>query len=131
MQLAPALAHLCARAGFDSTRGMCPLAACAQVRILTEPSGLAVPLSHITVSTSGEAQVRLLEIARDCSWLLLTPHHRLDTSCEAQNVYRLLRALPAVRVAFSLHAATEDLRSQLMPINRRVPLAGEIASDCF
>jgi len=63
--------------------------------IMTEPNGLNVPLSHITVSTSGEAQ----------------------------HVYTLLDALPSVRVAFSLHAANEELRSQLMPINRRVPLA--------
>jgi len=65
------------------------------IRILSDPAGLNVPLSHITVSTSGEAQ----------------------------HVYTLIAALPAVRVAFSLHAANEALRSQLMPINRRVSLA--------
>ena len=64
------------------------------VRVLTDPAGLALPLSHITISTSGEA------------------HH----------VFTLLEALPAVRLAFSIHAANESLRSRLMPINRRVPL---------
>jgi 23S rRNA (adenine2503-C2)-methyltransferase len=64
------------------------------IRVLTDPAGLAVPLSHITISTSGEAQ----------------------------HVYTLLEAVPTVRIAFSVHAANEALRSQLMPINRRVPL---------
>lgn len=64
------------------------------VRALTEPLSFAIPLSHITVSTSGEAQ----------------------------HVHTLLDALPSVRIAFSLHAANEELRSTLMPINRRVPL---------
>lgn len=65
------------------------------IRVLTDPLGLRIPLSHVTVSTSGEAQ----------------------------HVYTLLEALPAVRLAFSLHAANEQLRSKLMPINRRVGLA--------
>ena len=64
------------------------------IQVVTDTCGLNVPLSHVTVSTSGEAQ----------------------------HVYTLLAALPSVRLAFSLHAANEVLRSRLMPINRRVPL---------
>ena len=30
--------------------------------------------------------------------------------------------LPPVRLAFSLHAANDELRSRLMPINRKTPL---------
>lgn len=67
----------------------------ASIRVLTEPSGLGVALSHVTVSTAGVA-----------------PH-----------VPTLLDALPGVRLAFSVHAAEEGLRSRLMPINRTVPLA--------
>ena len=64
------------------------------VRVLTDPSGLGLALSHITVSTSGVA-------------------------C---HVYTLMAALPGVRLAFSLHAAEETLRSRLMPVNRKVSL---------
>ena len=65
------------------------------IGVLTEVQGLALPLSHVTVSTSGEAE----------------------------HVPTLVEAYPAVRLAFSVHAADEALRSRLMPINRRVPLA--------
>jgi len=65
------------------------------IRVLVDPAGLAVPVSHVTVSTSGEAE----------------------------HVHTLLQALPSVRLAFSLHAPNDALRSRLMPINRRVPLA--------
>ena len=34
----------------------------------------------------------------------------------------LLSALPRARMAFSLHAADDETRSRLMPINRRVNL---------
>ena len=40
----------------------------------------------------------------------------------APQVYSLLLALPRVRMAFSVHCADDTTRSQLMPINRRVPL---------
>ena len=64
------------------------------IRVLTDPSGFGLALSHITVSTSGVA-------------------------C---HVHTLMAALPAVRLAFSLHAANDELRSSLMPVNRKVPL---------
>ena len=49
------------------------------IRVLTDPCGLQIPLSHVTVSTSGEAR----------------------------HVYTLIDALPTVRLAFSLHAGTD------------------------
>ena len=64
------------------------------IRAMTHPSGLAVPLRSVTVSTVG-----------------LAPQ-----------VHALLEALPRVRMAFSVHCADDATRSQLMPINRRVPL---------
>lgn len=65
------------------------------IRVITDPTGLNIPLSHVTVSTSGVAQ----------------------------HVYTLLAALPSVRLAFSLHAANDELRTRLMPINSKVQLA--------
>ena len=64
------------------------------IRVLTDPLGLNLSMSHVTVSTSGVAQ----------------------------HVYTLLDALPSVRLAFSLHAANDELRTRLMPINSKVGL---------
>ncbi|KAL1507764.1 hypothetical protein AB1Y20_007374 [Prymnesium parvum] len=65
------------------------------IRVMIDPLGFCLPLKNITVSTSGEAK----------------------------NVYTLVDALPSVRMAFSIHSGDEAMRSRLMPINRRVPLA--------
>ena len=66
------------------------------IRVLSEPNGLAFPLSQITVSTVG----------------------RIDG-------LRKLAALnwPTLRIAVSLNAPTDALRDQLMPINKGMPLA--------
>jgi len=65
------------------------------VQVMTDPVGAKLPMSSVTVSTSGDAA----------------------------KVYPLLEALPRVRMAFSVHAADDATRSKLMPINRRVGLA--------
>src|SRR3989454_2829628 len=62
--------------------------------ILTDPAGMAVPVKRITISTVGLAP----QIIR-----LADQGHRF-------------------RLAVSLHAAADEQRSKLMPINRRFPL---------
>lgn len=66
------------------------------IRVLAEPNGIAFPHSQITVSTVG----------------------RIDG-------LRKLAALnwPNLRLAVSLNAANDELRNQLMPINKGMPLA--------
>lgn len=66
------------------------------IRVLNEPNGIAFPQAQITVSTVG----------------------RIDG-------LRRLAALgwPNLRIAISLNAANDELRSRLMPINRPMPLA--------
>jgi len=72
------------------------------IRVLNEPTGLAMPLTHITVSTVGriDGLRRLAALARggDRDW------HNL-------------------RLAVSLNAPDDRLRDQLMPINKGMPLA--------
>ncbi len=63
------------------------------LRILTEEPGFGVAARRITVSTVG-----------------LEPEIR-----------RLAREPIGVRLAFSLNATTDDLRSRLMPVNRKYP----------
>lgn len=66
------------------------------IQRLTDPRGLAFAPGRITISTAGVAPgiVRLAEI-----------HHNWPT-----------------KLAISLHAATDDLRDTLMPINKAYPL---------
>ena len=64
------------------------------IRIINAPWGLEIGARHITVSTSGLApQIR--ELANESTQF---------------------------RLALSLHGATDEVRSQIMPINRKYPL---------
>lgn len=69
------------------------------IDILTDPLGLAMAPRRISVSTAGH----------------------LD------GLKALLRQRPSVNIAFSLHATSETVRSQLMPINRRWPMTEVLA----
>jgi 23S rRNA (adenine2503-C2)-methyltransferase len=64
------------------------------IRIINAPWGLGIGARHITVSTSGLApQIR--ELANESTQF---------------------------RLALSLHGATDEVRSRIMPVNRRYPL---------
>lgn len=65
------------------------------VRLLNEPGRLGIGARHLTVSTSG-----------------VVP-----------GMYRMVDELPQVNLAISLHAAHDELRDELVPINRKWPLA--------
>lgn len=65
------------------------------LRLITDPHALALSPRHITVSTSGNVP-GLLKLANS--------------------------GIP-VRLAVSLHGATDEVRSRIMPVNRRWPLA--------
>ena len=69
------------------------------VRLLNDPRRLGIGARHITVSTSG-----------------VVP-----------GMDRMIEELPQVNLAISLHAATDALRDELVPINRKWPIA-EVAS---
>jgi 23S rRNA (adenine2503-C2)-methyltransferase len=70
------------------------------VRLLNDPSRLGIGARHITVSTSG-----------------VTP-----------GIDAMIEELPQVNLAISLHAADDALRDELVPINRKWPLAMVMAS---
>jgi 23S rRNA (adenine2503-C2)-methyltransferase len=65
------------------------------VRLLNDPQRLGIGARHITVSTSG-----------------VVP-----------GIDRMVDELPQVNLAISLHAASDDLRDELVPINRKWPIA--------
>jgi 23S rRNA (adenine2503-C2)-methyltransferase len=70
------------------------------VRLLNDPARLGIGARHITVSTSG-----------------VVP-----------GVDRMIEELPQVNLAISLHAADDQLRDELVPINRKWPIAEVIGS---
>ena len=71
------------------------------LRILNAPWGLAVGARNMTVSTSGLVP-RIIEFA--------------DQPLQ-------------IRLAVSLHAATDEVRSEIMPVNRKHPLP-ELMDAC-
>ena len=71
------------------------------LRLINEPWGIGIGARHITISTSGLApQIREL----------------------AQQPLQ-------IRLALSLHGATDDVRERIMPVNRKYPLA-ELLEAC-
>jgi 23S rRNA (adenine2503-C2)-methyltransferase len=70
------------------------------VRLLNDPERLGIGARHITVSTSG-----------------VVP-----------NMDRMVRELPQVNLAISLHAADDGLRDELVPINRKWPVGAVVAA---
>jgi 23S rRNA (adenine2503-C2)-methyltransferase len=71
------------------------------IQILNAPWGVGIGARHITISTSG-----------------LAPQIRLLADQPLQ-----------VRLAVSLHGATDEVRQQIMPVNRKYPL-GELLDAC-
>lgn len=72
------------------------------IEIINAPWGLNLGARHITVSTSG-----------------LVPQIKKLADCPKQ-----------IRLALSLHGATDEVRSQIMPINKKYPLA-ELIEACL
>jgi 23S rRNA (adenine2503-C2)-methyltransferase len=72
----------------------------AAVRLLNDPTRLGIGARHITVSTSG-----------------VVP-----------GIDRMIEELPQVNLAISLHAPADDLRDELVPINRKWPVAEVVAA---
>ena len=72
----------------------------ASITIITAPWGPHIGARHLTISTSG-----------------LVPEIR-----------QLAEHPQQIRLAISLHGATDEVREQIMPINRRYPLAELLAA---
>jgi 23S rRNA (adenine2503-C2)-methyltransferase len=72
----------------------------AAVRLLNDPQRLGIGARHVTVSTSG-----------------VVP-----------GIDRMIDELPQVSLAISLHAADDTLRDELVPLNRKWPIAELVAA---
>ncbi len=90
-------------------------------------------VDHCVFMGMGEPMLNLDAVLAACARLpdLGITHRRtaISTVGWVPGIRRLTEAGPPVRLALSLHAADDALRSQLMPVNDRYPLA-EVLEAC-
>lgn len=93
-------------------------------------------IGHVVLMGSGEPfdnydnVARFLRLAHDPRGLNLSLRHITVSTCGIiPNMKRFSEEFPQVNLAVSLHASNDRLRSQLMPVNRRYPMA-ELIKAC-
>src|SRR5438874_4459454 len=91
------------------------------------------PVDHAVFMGMGEPLLNLDAVLEACQRLPAVGivHRRtaISTVGWIPGIERMTREGPSVRLALSLHAADEALRSELMPVNDRYPLA-EVLAAC-
>ncbi|MBA2764424.1 MAG: 23S rRNA (adenine(2503)-C(2))-methyltransferase RlmN [Thermoleophilaceae bacterium] len=84
-------------------------------------------LNHVVFMGMGEPLLNLDAVLASCERLpdigVATSNTAISTVGWIPGIERLATEGPRVRLALSLHAAEESLRSELMPVNERYPLA--------
>jgi 23S rRNA (adenine2503-C2)-methyltransferase len=90
------------------------------------------PVNHAVFMGMGEPLMNLDNVLAACERLpelgIATSHTAISTVGWLPGIERMSREGPPVRLALSLHAATDALRSELMPVNERYPLADVLAA---
>jgi 23S rRNA (adenine2503-C2)-methyltransferase len=84
------------------------------------------PVNHAVFMGMGEPMMNLDAVLAACERLpdigIASRRTAISTVGWIPGIERLASEGPPVRLALSLHAADEDLRTQLMPVNERYPL---------
>jgi 23S rRNA (adenine2503-C2)-methyltransferase len=84
-------------------------------------------VNHAVFMGMGEPLMNLDAVLAACERLpdigIATSNTAISTVGWIPGIERMTREGPAVRLALSLHAADDALRSELMPVNERYPLA--------
>jgi 23S rRNA (adenine2503-C2)-methyltransferase len=90
------------------------------------------PLTNAIFMGMGEPMMNLDAVLAACERLpelgISHRHTAVSTVGWIPGIERMAREGPAVRLALSLHAPEDALRSELMPVNERYPLAGVLAA---
>ena len=90
------------------------------------------PVDHAVFMGMGEPMMNLDAVLAACERLpdlgIGNRHTAISTVGWIPGINRLARAPMPIRLALSLHAADEALRSELMPVNERYPLADVLAA---
>ena len=91
-------------------------------------------VNHVVFMGMGEPLMNLDAVIGACERLpevgVSTAHTTVSTVGWVPGIERLVTEGPRVRLALSLHAAEGDVRSGLMPVNDRYPLA-EVIESCL
>jgi 23S rRNA (adenine2503-C2)-methyltransferase len=90
-------------------------------------------VNHAVFMGMGEPLMNLDAVLEACRRLpdlgISTAHTAVSTVGWIPGIERMIREGPPVRLALSVHAADEALRSELMPVNDRYPLP-EVLEAC-
>jgi len=90
------------------------------------------PVDHAVFMGMGEPLMNLDAVLAACERLprigISAAHTTISTVGWVPGIERLATEGPRVRLALSVHAAEDDVRSSLMPVNDRYPLAEAIAA---
>jgi 23S rRNA (adenine2503-C2)-methyltransferase len=91
-------------------------------------------VNHAVFMGMGEPLMNLDNVLAACERLpaigIASSNTAISTVGWLPGIVRLAHEGPAVRLALSLHAADEALRSELMPVNERYPL-GDVLRACL
>ena len=89
-------------------------------------------IDHVVFMGMGEPTMNLDAVLAACERLpelgVATSNTAISTVGWVPGIERMARETPAVRLALSLHAADEALRSEIMPVNDRYPLKDVLAA---
>jgi 23S rRNA (adenine2503-C2)-methyltransferase len=92
------------------------------------------PIDHAVFMGMGEPLMNVDSVIEACERLpeigIATSHTTVSTVGWVPGIDRLATEGPRVRLALSLHAAEQDVRSRLMPVNDRYPLP-EVIEACL
>ena len=92
------------------------------------------PVNHAVFMGMGEPLMNFDAVIGACDRLpdlgIATSHTTVSTVGWIPGIERLAAEGPRVRLALSLHAAEDALRSELMPVNERYPLA-DVLEACL
>jgi 23S rRNA (adenine2503-C2)-methyltransferase len=133
---------LSSQSGCPLTCNFCATGRMAFGRNLTESEILDQALhfrrtgevNHVVFMGMGEPLMNLDAVLGACERLpavgVSTAHTTISTVGWVPGIERLVTEGPRVRLALSLHAAEGDVRSGLMPVNDRYPLA-EVIESCL
>jgi 23S rRNA (adenine2503-C2)-methyltransferase len=90
------------------------------------------PVNHAVFMGMGEPLMNVDAVLEACERLpevgIATSNTAISTVGWLPGIERMTRQGPAVRLALSVHAADEALRSELMPVNDRYPLRDVLAA---
>jgi 23S rRNA (adenine2503-C2)-methyltransferase len=103
-------------------------------RPLKRSGALRAPLTNAVFMGMGEPLMNLDAVLAACERLpeigIAASNTAISTVGWIPGIERMTREGPPVRLALSVHAADETLRSELMPVNERYPLR-EVLDACL